>query len=452
MYRAIVDAARAAPQRLHRQERSTVTVGFLIMAVTLYLCVAGVWNTGVLVDQKIQTQVYADAVAHTAATSVSSSLNQMAMLNMLVLRSRSAQAVGTNCTLLSTAGNIAAFGLLAMYIARIFASMGLDAEAIFQATVLSAWDIPRLIAFTAHHAKASRGEINRVYDNCRNMQRRVLSQLVSNINARTREIEDYLPKDSAGGQMYRVYLAHPKGELYPGKGASAEDFLFRKSSYGNRISTFTLRLVFADIQWGTVGNPYSPPNPGASYALPAMRSQKFFSGFQSSLLPNILRVIWYGGLVAEVFIHSDQDWGYELLSRSGLSEWDGGSASDRSMMQVVAVVERSASSQTFMARGFFKPLNKSDSVVAVAQAEAGNVYDELLFNVAGDIPIVRTILKLPWRMWSSMGANYQGRLAELNLTDVVRAMNSSPAMGQAWKNNTGMSPQDMQGLSNVFLH
>lgn len=451
MYRVLLEAARAAPQRLHRQERSTVTVGFLIMALTLYLCVAGVWNTGVLVDQKIQTQVYADATAHTAASGVSSALNQMAMLNMLLLRAKSAQAVATNCTLLSSAGGVAAAALEAMYIARIAASMGLDVDAIIQAGLV-AYDIARLAAFTVNHAKASRGDISKVANDCRDKQKKLIDQLIDTINARIKELEGYLPKDSAGNPLYKVYLSHPHGEMYPGASASADDILFRKSSYGNRLSVFAPRLLLADIQWGTVSNPFSPPKPKESYVFPGLRSQKFFSGFRSRLLPNILRVIWYGGLTAEVFIYSGQDWGYEMRSRSGLSEWDGGSASDRSMLQVVAVVERVSSSQTFMARGFFKPLNKSDSVMAVAQAEAGNVYDELLFNIGGDIPVVKTILKLPWRMWSSLGANYQGRLSEVNPADVINAVRSSSALGEAWKNNTGMSAQDIQGLSNVFLH
>ena len=64
-----------------------------MIAMTLYLTVSGVWNTGVIVDHKIKTQAVADAAAQASAARIASALNEMAMLNMLAMRSSSAMAL-----------------------------------------------------------------------------------------------------------------------------------------------------------------------------------------------------------------------------------------------------------------------------------------------------------------------------------------------------------------------
>lgn len=442
---------RASLRHADAEQRSTVTVGFLIISLTLYLCVAGVWNTGALVEQKMQTQAAADAAAQAAAVKMSSALNQVAMLNMLQLRARSAQVIGTNCIVLSTTGLAAATALEASYIAQVASSLGLNIYADIQA-VLTGIDIARLIAFTIKHSKAKRGDIGKVVTKCQKAKKKVIGDLGKDINKKMKQIEAYLPEGVSGGKPYRLYLAHPGGNLYPGTPASGDKLVFKKSDYGSRLAILAARVVLADMQWATVKNPFKPPAPQASYKFPGLRSQKFFSGFRSKKLPPILRGLWYAGLAGSILGYSAGDWGYDLKSRSALQEWSGGNPANRKLLQVVAVAERSASSDSFMAAGFFKPVNAGDSVVAMAQAEAGNVYDELFFGIGGSIPILKNIVALPWRMWSSMGANYQGRLSLLNASTVSDALGHNKKMQKCLKDNTGQAVPVTAGSRNVFLH
>ena len=51
-----------------------------MLLVSIYLCIAGLWNTSVLVEQKIQAQTVADTTAHTIAGDIASTVNEMTML------------------------------------------------------------------------------------------------------------------------------------------------------------------------------------------------------------------------------------------------------------------------------------------------------------------------------------------------------------------------------------
>ena len=84
----------------------TVTVGFMLLSMLMYAAVAGVWNTGIVVDEKIMAQRAADTAAFGAATHLSRTLNETAMMNMLILRSLAAEAVARDCLFTYVSGTV----------------------------------------------------------------------------------------------------------------------------------------------------------------------------------------------------------------------------------------------------------------------------------------------------------------------------------------------------------
>ena len=119
---------------------------------------------------------------------------------------------------------------------------------------------------------------------------------------------------------------------------------------------------------------------------------------------------------------------------------------------------------SFMAKGFFTPF-ASNTVLAASQAEAVNEYDELPAQppdcqITCNQTDTRFILKLPWRLWSSMGANYQPRLNAIDpamLEAVTRGggvEGSNSAMKKALKDNTGLAEDKLSKAiaTGIFLH
>ncbi|MHC4871445.1 MAG: hypothetical protein ACYTFY_06345 [Planctomycetota bacterium] len=431
-----------------RNEVSTVTIGYLVIAMTLYATVAGIWNTGVVVNQKIKTQVVADVAAHGAATRMAAGLNEMAMLNMLAMRSRAALTVYYSCVATSTVGYIAGGVLIGVYAARLVASLGTDASAWAQlALVIS--DLAGLTAFTVHYTKAKPSDLRSVFKKVSARQKSLAGSLTADINSQLGIVENYL--EVKGNRLTNIYVSHPDTSFYPVAGSSSTSYLFNKAGYLTRLMMIATRVAFADAQWLTVKNIYKPPEPQDAWKFPVLRSQSFFNNFRNEFMPNIMRVAMYASLAISIPLNAIPEWGYKLKSQSGLSEWSGNKSSDRRIMQVVAVAERIDSQKTFMAKGFFKKLNAGNSVVAVAQAEAGNPYDEIFHYMLGDIPMMKSLISIPWRMWSSMGVNYQGRLTRVDPVLVRDALLNNTKMKNAWVDNTG-GKLDMARSKDVFLH
>jgi len=443
--------ALIASESLHRCNRGTVTIGFLLMSMTLYISVAGIWNTGVLVDQKIQTQVAADAAAHAAATQMSSTINRVAMLNMLILRAKAASVIYDACEAAYWSGFILATIRGAVHAAIFFASLWALAPnwPALAISIRCGIDIESLIQFRRHYSQADRGEINDVFDRCKRAQNTLVSSLAETINKQAADLEDYLPHPG-GAKRFNIYVVHPKTQWYPNQTSSAS--FLQRSSYSNRLTILGLRVALADMQWATVRNIRRPPKPGESYRFPALQSQRFFRNFRDSWVRPIVRWVgWTGGLVASTLARSGGSWGYDLCTRSNVvSEWPG-TKDERSRFKVIAVAQRKNSSNTFMARGFFKKVNEDDTVVAVAQAETQNVYNDFMESIPG----IRTIGRFPWRMWSSMGACWQGRLMQVE-PDVLKAsLKQSPDLPDIWKRNTQQTLDDVLGgdkKEHVFLH
>jgi hypothetical protein len=432
-------------------ERSTATVGYLVIAMTLYLSVAGNWNTGVIVNQKIKTQAIADAAAHGAATRLSSALNSMAMLNMLAMRARSAMVIYDACLATSIVAMITAVIVCAVNTARFIAScfaLAPDFDALKQA-IEAGIDAVTIGFWMSKFLKASRSDLSDTFDKVRDAQDDLSESLSSDINAQLKELENYMVVN--GVSRTKVYVAHPDTTLYPGTGSNATDYLFTKADYLTRLLMISCRVAFADAQWLTVSDIYSPPTPKEAYKFPVLRGQKFFDNFRNSTVKNVIRVTFYASLLVAVPLHSIPSWGYKLKSQSFLSEWSGSDDDDRRMMQVIAMAERVDSQDTFMAKGFFKPINSGNSVVALAQAETSNTYDEVLNSMLGKIPLLSQMIAFPWRMWSSMGANYQGRLTKISPSLLREALGTNNDMKSALQKNMG-GDINQSKETDVFLH
>ncbi|MHC4886579.1 MAG: hypothetical protein ACYTGH_16000 [Planctomycetota bacterium] len=434
----------------HRSERSTVTVGYLVIAMTLYATVAGVFNTGVMVNQKIKTQVVADATAHGAATRIAAAINEMAMLNMLALRTQAARIINRTCIATSVLAGIVIAVIIVVAVVRLIASWGTDGSA-WKDLALAAVDTAALIAFIKAYSKAKLGDLDSVYRDLKNRQRTLANNLTNDLWAQAKLQEDYLT-NSKGVRRTNLYLSHPDSAIYPVASGPGASYLFTPTDMGTRALMLASRIVLADAQWLAVSNVYKVPDPDDSFKFPVVRKKhNFYLNFKHTWVKNAVRWGMYGFLVAFTLVASFEQWGYKMRSQRILSEWSANRPSDRRMLQVVAVAERTDSRNTFMAKGFFKQLNPGNSVMAVAQAEAGNPYDEVLHNMLGSVPLINQMITFPWRLWSSLGVNYQGRLSRVQGDDVNDALRVNARMKAAWEANTG-GRFDSQRKTDVFLH
>ena len=437
----------------------TVTIGFLLMAMTLYVCVAGVWNTGAMIDQKIQSQVAADAAAHSAATEMSSTINQVAMLNMLILRAQSACVIYEACIAATIVGTIVAVIEFVVNMVRWIISLipkplpTPDPDALRRA-VSALKDLSVIIAFASHYLQTDIAGIYRVISDCKSEQTRLVDELPNRVKEQTAAIEEYLPHPG-GRQQFKINVSHPEASWYPESNGTGR--ILRRSYYPERLIMLYIRVLLTDMQWATADNAYEPPEPEDSWRMPGLKglpSQAFFEQFLLQTVKNGFRIAWYLTLVLSPPLHSIDNWGYELYTKTFI-EWAGNNT-DRSRLMVIAAVERIHSTNTFMARGFFKPVNDGNSVLAVSQAETQNVYSDLLDSLFGNIPGVREMLGLlPWRMWSSMGACWQSRLIQVDTEVLRRSLEKNDHMKRAWKNNTSQEPNDLLNKdknTNVILH
>jgi hypothetical protein len=435
------DATPLTPEALHSCTRGTVTIGFLLMSMTLYVSVAGIWNTGVVVDQKIQAQVAADAAAHGAATQMSSTINRITMLNMLILRANSANVIYQSCVIAAIAGVATIAVLVAIEVVKMIASIAAAGTYVPVGLANIAALVPDatyLARFLFWFGRTKFWEFFGIIDECRREQNNLRANLGTTIQDQVDALNAHL------SNKYKVYVANT--ENFNG--------IVRPSNYGERLLMLYARVWLADAQWGRVNlnEPNSPGDPEESWKFPTLRSQAFFPPIIDSWVRNIMRIGWYGSLGLLPLANSAGSWGYELSTRQFLSEWPGDEPS-RDPFKVIAVAERTNSSNTFMARGFFKPVNRGDTVLAVAQAETQHVYSDT-FKLLGDtIPLLKGPLDLinglPWRMWSSMGACWQGRLMQVEPRVLEDSLEKSSDLKDRWEKNTQLLPNSDK---NVFLH
>ena len=449
-------------QKFASDEKGAVIIGFLMLLVSIYLCIAGLWNTSVLVEQKIQAQTVADTTAHTIAGDIASTVNEMTMLNMLTLRARSAKAIYTTCIFTSFAGG----AIIAVNIAKAISEIANPATIVigFFHLAQATYDSARLIAFIHHYTKASMSELSKIIDKCSNRQNDLYRSFGSTVSNHLNHIKSYLRENDTLG-TWNIYATTDKASLYPTSSGHAP--FLKSSPYIYKLFTLMARLTLQDEQWIKVKSPFSLKDPKKSSLLPPPSVPKptpFFDGFKSKNTGKIMKITWFASIAATAALYATGDWGYDLYTRGFITEWNIDNPADRRIFQTLVFAERTGINNSFMAKGFFTPF-ASNTVLAASQAEAVNEYDELLHNhQIARLPVIKQILgfilKLPWRLWSSMGANYQPRLNAIDpamLEAVTRGggvEGSNSAMKKALKDNTGLAEDKLSKAiaTGIFLH
>ncbi|MDR0868616.1 MAG: Tad domain-containing protein [Planctomycetota bacterium] len=440
-------------KNLHHDERSTVTVGFLFLMVPLYLCIAAIWNTGSLVDQKMRAQALADSVALSAASQMSHSINQMIMLNMLALRAKSAEATALRCLLTAVVGGAVATANLLLstippppapnpYFDPAEATIaGLDIA------FLAAWaaKIGKVMA-SNDYQEVTKLDIDEQQKKVNEKLLKRMYQQISDINEAANNnfkkpggVGDFLDdvRDARNVkriETYKIYVAHKDADIYhpESEKASSEKIIFKETEYHQRLAALTARVILADGQWAKASkfnialdfaNDKNLEEPDASWLFPALRSHKFFEPLKSkkpfpiSVKWMTISLGWYGMGLASSLGYAGGQWGYVF------------DEDDRDLLQVAVIVEKSDDipfvgghlpdnmpNYSFMATGFFRSVNER-KVIAMAQAETYNTYYRLIKNLTFLSEILGGLNDsglFRWMQWASLGANYQARLTRID--------------------------------------
>ncbi len=438
--------------------RGTVVIGFLIIMLPIYLSVAALWNTSVLAERKIEAQTIADAAAYSIAGEVAALTNQMTMLNMLQLRIKCAQAIETACVAATAVGAIEIEENFEIAEALMADPYTFIEGLILMGLVLN--DTIRLAAFVIDYIPTDIISITIAGINCQTTQQKLYKNFGTLVKDRLDAITKYINQDSGTGE-WKLYATMNKSNLYP-KTCGTPPFL-AKSTYLNRGELLAVRLGTQDQQWIKVKNPIFLKKPKKSNYLPPPAlpfSTPFFDGFKSEDTGKFMKLAWFASLATAGAVYNIIDWGYDLSSRNLIKEWDINSENDRRIFQTLVFVERTESNHSFMAKGFFKPFAGA-TILAASGSEAVNEYDELLQNnVIAKVPVIKQIINLvmmlPWRLWTSMGANYQPRLNAIDpqLFDAVLKISDNSAMKNALLTNTGLKSDDLSAanLKNAFVH
>ncbi|GHS90913.1 hypothetical protein FACS1894139_05080 [Planctomycetales bacterium] len=471
-------------RHLAKDERSTVTIGMLILMAVLYLGLAAIWNTGSLIDQKMQTQAVADATALSAASELSSGINEMVMLNMLNLRIQG----GWNAAfagLLTATGSFVGFIAAEIYWAlRIAAAVGFDLDAVQQA-IYTGIDIVRtgawlgwLIAGTVDIAQTS---VEVHYPIIKEALKHIPNNIATRIKQQT-EIIDQSVNDVQNVD-YEIYVAHPLSELYypkmAGQPLSYMDVMFVKPSANERIQTSLFRTFFADAQWARRGfaDAFRPSAPDDSYKFPVLRlglvnmifalinhelpfpfAWGFFDAIMSEAPPggSVLKNKFFVACTYLVAVLAFGSAGGATLDGRKFVPAYPANANNEYNQQIVVLVKKKNTNQSFMAKNWFKSEAATDSVVAMAQAEAYNPFfrqDKFIsfsknwFDGSGTM--------MPLRDYSSFGANFQSRLTPIDSELVAKILpNTGKKMNDVlskklFGESGTLRPEEVK---NVFLH
>lgn len=404
-------------RRLAAEERCTVSVGFLILSVTFYLLVAAVWNTGAVIDRKVQTQAIADSVALSAASILASTANDAVVLNMQQMRLISAQATK----------NIWKWYRFTQWIPLAFASAQWAAAAakyakklrFVSAAIATGYATSVFLGNLGNMIKVGRkiGDMPDVDGlrqridlpgKSRGLNGKVLPAMKQMLNDTMGYIGGAHPRckvviRQVGGKGYVMY------DGYNNKKITGADFTPLQQYTGEKCLNLLLRLVVMDSQFKTV-KPKDPlPEPRGSYFVGDECYSKvgdisLFKGYKGYMPgmsgdPISNKQDIYKYLVPVWALHIITNWIY-YTNKS--SYWYLTEPTDT---KLVVTVESKPEfpSKTFMASGFFKTENgrAPETVTAVAASECSNSH----LNTIG-----KKILFLRWYIFGAIAANYQARL------------------------------------------
>lgn len=438
-------ALATLPRAIAAEERSTVTIGFLMLSVALFLCVAAVWNTGSLVDRKIQAQAVADSAALTAASEMASTMNDMVTQNMLEVRLQSAAIIQKTIRALKVLIPIK-LAIAAAYAAKYFLNpftipLGIYYEA------LVAHDAARYAKFVIAVNKAEK--VENVQSGVKQRHPKLVGNFNRNVNNSVQMVEQFV---KGSRHQFKIYVGHRDNAYYPRNDGNT-GYLFTQPSYGTKLAVLAIRVLLLDQQWKTV-NPWDVPEPTGSTLrdLPKLvgmfTNTSFMDGFKAKIpvvsLPTLIKIEWFAGMGIGTLANAGTTWAACVpKTDDDANNWRG-----REQYQIIACVvnpnDETARQENYMAPVFFDAITPGQNIVAVAAAEVNNPN----FDFFASIPVLGAIINfLPWRYWSSLGANYQARLTRVSPRVFSKVVERIPELQKAMADNGKGA-----NYGNVFLH
>ncbi|MBP5232709.1 MAG: Tad domain-containing protein [Planctomycetes bacterium] len=438
-------ALASLPRAIAAEERSTVTIGFLMLSVALFLCVAAVWNTGSLVDRKIQAQAVADSAALTAASELASTMNDMVTQNMLEVRLQSAAIIQKTIRALKVLIPIQLIAAGA-YAARYFFNpftvpLGIYYEA------LVAHDAARFAKFVIAVNKAEK--IENIQNGVKQRHPKLVGNFNQNVYNSMQKVEQFV---KGSRHQFKIYVGHSSTGYYPQKSGDTS-YLFTQPSYVTKLAVLAIRVLLLDQQWKTV-DPWKVPEPTGSTLrdLPKLvgkfTNTDFMDGFKAKLpgvsMPTLLKIEWFAGMGIGTVANANATWSACVPKMDD----DANNGRGREQYQIIACAvtpnDEDARRDNYMAPVFFDAIPPGKNIVAVAAAEVNNPN----FDFFASIPVLGAIINfLPWRYWSSLGANYQARLTRVSPRVFAKVVERIPELQKAMADNGKGA-----NYGNVFLH
>ena len=446
-------ALLSLPRALVAEERSTVTVGFLMLSVALFLCVSAIWNTGMLVDRKIQAQAIADGVALSAASEMASSLNDMVTQNMLQVRLQSAHVIQLcNRWMKGFIGvQLAAAGA---YTGVLLAQLRFISAAING--VRTAMDLIRFIKFCSAVSPAE--YVSDIISDVKDKYGKLTPNLNQNINNSAKRIAEFVGNNGE----FEIYVGSRHGFYYP-QVTVGNDYLLEKPAYTTKLGVLALRTVLFDQQWKNVKSPGSLPDPyGATIpdiptAVGKFLNTDFADGFKSKIAGSLtmataVKVEWFVVLAPNIFGYATSSQWAAYVPKDEAVKSDSSGGNFQIVACVVAGNKTDWCQKNYMAPVFFKPLIPNN-IIAVAAAEAVNPNYEFI----NEIPVISSIINFfPWRYWSSFGVNFQPRLTRVRSFAAMAQMapGKCPGLAKALADNAGESGKTLYNnpSRSLFLH
>ena len=392
-------------ERMHRRERGSMSVFFLLISIVFYATTAKVWNTGTVLSGKIHAQNAADAAAYTAAMWNSRAMNMVTSANMLILRNASAQVnAQAAVTMMSVVpGNWA----------QAQAACGGSGPCLAAVNAQIAQESPHFAQFVQRHgipaaeALADQRFLRNI-DELHRFQREWIEQVPATIEAERAKLEAYY-----GVQIRLTRPGDADGRCRPPL------VLGSATSLGPQL---LLRAMATDNRLPTLG-----------------RFNMFTARGRAMMM--------WPGLLAQAVVGVSATVGdrhYVLTTQNGPAEAGPSTPAQRAPFTSFATVINYASgSQRHVAPGIFDVgINPIDSCMAYAQAETYNGVDERLRSFA---------ITAPWafRVWTTWGWQWQPRLTQ---GDQIRPVVQFDPVAQQMYRDIGVTAADEARLRFLALH
>jgi hypothetical protein len=398
---------------LHRHERGSVALILLLIVFALWALLALVWNTGAVISTKIRVQTAADAAAYEATVWTSRTTNLIAASNRMIVRTASARALA---------------------LSYVWTVLGVEANWIRQAKTCGPFffkclllfhllEGPPLVYFSyqvgsiwASEAFGD-GPLQKRIGDLSRFQHALVAATPKYIAEQNRALAEYYD--------CQIHLTRPGISEGDRVGAGIRAPVRRPESW--EWTTFLLHMlaqVRKDrsgwnnyLEWIYIGQG-GPVWRLATFSQALWMTHKCSDKFY--VMANHGRPLPFTEPMADLAERQRYFTILALAARHGMIE-----------------------GKFNMSGVFNRGVNPSNTVMAMAQAETFNPFD-YRYNEFYEL-----ISYWPWRVWSTLGWNWQPRLTEIDALEPT--LESDEAL-RALMRAVGIEEPDYDGLGQLMLH